>query len=138
MADRVRITNVTRHDIGLRNQTGIEYNIRPHAFITLGKDDAEYMIAIARELFDGGELRVNDEELANNLDLLKPNDPAPSDDDVIRKALSGKAAEVKKYLSAQTSPFVIDCICEVAKQMDLPASKMKLVQEAFPNKFIFE
>ena len=55
MGERVRITNETLHDVGLRNQNGIEYNIRPGTFIALPRDDAEYMVAIARRLFDTGE-----------------------------------------------------------------------------------
>ena len=34
MADRVRITNGSQHDVGLVSQSGIEYNIRPGTFIT--------------------------------------------------------------------------------------------------------
>ena len=140
MAERVRISNTSRHDVGLVTQSGIEYNIRPGAFIALSKDDAEYMVAIAPRLFATderpGELRIDNEELAKDLNIVAPGDPSPTDDIVIKKALSGTVNQLKKYVADVESPLLIDAICEMAKTMDLPQSKMRVIQDAFPHKFI--
>ena len=142
MADRVRITNTSTHDVGLVTQSNIEYNIRPGAFITLTKDDAEYMVAIAPKLFAtkerAGELRIDNEELAKDLNIAAPGDPSPADDAVVKKNLSGSANQIKKYVSEIEDPLLIDAICRMAKEMDLPLSKMRVVKEAFPQKFIDE
>lgn len=142
MADRVRITNTSTHDVGLVTQSNIEYNIRPGAFITLTKDDAEYMVAIAPKLFAtkerAGELRIDNEELAKDLNIAAPGDPSPADDTVVKKNLSGSANQIKKYVSEIEDPLLIDAICRMAKEMDLPLSKMRVVKEAFPQKFIDE
>ena len=140
MADRVRITNGSDHDVGLISQSGIEYNIRPGTFIALTREDAEYMVAIAPKLFatkeHAGELRLDDEDMAKDLNLVAPGEPSPVDDVVIKKALSGNMASLKKYVAGITEPYLIDTVCRMARAMDLPVSKMKVLQEAFPNKFI--
>lgn len=139
MADRVRITNTSIHDVGLVSQSGIEYNIRPGTFITLAKDDAEYMIALAPRLFATadhcGELRIDNEELARDLNLAAPGDPSPADDAVVRKALSGSVNQLKKYVSEAEEPLLIDAIVRMAEKIDLPQSKMRVIREAFPSKF---
>lgn len=140
MADRVRITNTSNHDVGLVSQTGIEYNIRPGTFITLARDDAEYMIAIAPKLFAtkerAGELRIDNEEMAKDLNIVAPGDPAPNDAVVIKKALGGSANAIKKYIADMEDPLLIDAVCRTAMEMDLPQSKMRVLKEAFPGKFI--
>ena len=140
MADRVRITNTSTHDVGLVSQSGIEYNIRPGTFITLAKDDAEYMIALAPKLFAAedrcGELRIDNEELAKDLNIAAPGDPSPADDAVVRKALGGTVAQLKKYVSEAEEPMLVDAICRMAEKMDLPQSKMRVIKEAFPHKFL--
>lgn len=140
MENRVRITNTSQHDVGLLSQSGVGYNIRPGTFITLSREDAEYMVAIAPKLFasaeHAGELRIDNEELAKDLNIAAPGDPTPADESVIRKALSGTANAVKKYVANIEDPYLIECIYQTAMKMDLPQSKMNVLKEAFPNKFI--
>ena len=140
MAERIRITTTSQHDVGLVNQSGIEYNIRPGAFISLSKEDAEYMVAIAPRLFASenraAELRLDNEDLAKDLNLVAPGDPTPADAMVIKKALGGTLNAVKKYVAGVEDPYLIEQIYQTAKEMDLPTSKMNVLKEAFPNKFI--
>ena len=136
MAERVRITNMAKHDIGLVNQTGIEYNIKAGMFITLGKDDAEYMVAIARKSFENGKLVLGDKELAADLGLTTPDELNPNSEEAVRKALGGNAKALKKYVEGIQEESLIEVIWEVANQMDLPASKMAVLKEAFPQKFV--
>ena len=140
MAERIRITNTSQHAVGLISQNNIEYNIRPGTFITLPKEDVEYMVAIAPKLFASAdraaELRLDNEEVAKDLNLVAPGDPTPADESVIRKALGGSVKSVEKYVDGIEDPYLIEAICQTAKAMDLPASKMSVLKEAFPNKFI--
>ena len=136
MAERVRITNMTKHDIGLVNQTGIEYNIKPGMFITLGRDDAEYMAALARRMFANGKLVLGDQQLAADLDLAKPDGLNPNSEEAVRKALAGTVKTLKKYVESIQENSLIEVIYEVAHQMDLPSSKMTILKEAFPQKFV--
>ena len=142
MADRVRITNTSQHDVGLINQNNVEYNIRPGAFITLTRDDAEYMVAIAPKLFAtadrAAELRIDDIELAKDLNIAAPGEATPGDEMVIKKALSGTAKSIEKYVSEITDPYQIEQIYQTAIKMDLSQSKMRVLKEAFPEKFVNE
>ena len=140
MADRVRIINESTHDVGLVNQSGIEYNIRPNTFISLTREDCEYMVAIAPKLFArenrGAELRIDNEELAKDLNIVAPGDPTPASESVIRKALGGSVNSIKKYVADIEDAYTIDAIVTTARKMDLPVSKMNVLKEAFPSKFI--
>ena len=142
MAERVRITNTSQHDVGLINQNNVEYNIRPGAFITLTRDDAEYMVAIAPKLFAtvdrAAELRIDDIELAKDLNIAAPGEATPGDEMVIRKVLGGTAKNIEKYVSEITDPYQIEQIYQTAIKMDLSQSKMKVLKEAFPEKFVNE
>ena len=135
MAERVRIYNEAKHDIGLINQTGIEYNIKPKMFISLGKDDAEYMVAIARNQFMSGKLRLDDADMTKDLGLLEPGTESPYSEIAVRKALSGTVKSLKKWLSDIEDVSIAEVIYQVANEMDLPVSKMNALKEAFPNKF---
>lgn len=138
--DRVRITNTSQHDVGLVNQNGVEYNIRPGTFIALTKDDVEYMVAIAPKLFASAEraaeLRIDNEELAKDMNIAAPGDPTPADESVIRKALGGNLTQLRKYVSNIEDPYLIEAIYQTALKMDLPQSKMNILREVFPQKFI--
>lgn len=140
MAERIRITNTSQHAVGLISQSNIEYNIRPGTFITLPKEDVEYMVAIAPKLFASAEraaeLRLDNEEIAKDLNLVAPGDPTPADESVIRKALGGSVKAIEKYVDGIDDPYLIEAICQTAKEMDLPQSKMRVLKEAFPRKFI--
>ena len=135
MAERVRITNESVHDCGVKLQNGIEYNIRPGAFITLTKEDVEYLVSIAHEEFNTGELRIGDKETAEDLNVLKPGDAAPISEDEIRKALNGRVSAIRDYLEGIDNDYVKQAIIHVAHEMDLPTSKMKLLKEFFPKQF---
>ena len=64
MAERVKIYNDTKFDIGLRDTRGIEFNIRPHAFALFEKQEVEYFVTVARKLFEAPRrLRIDDQDL---------------------------------------------------------------------------
>lgn len=98
------------------------------------------MVAIAPKLFatktHAGELRMDDEETAKDLNLVAPGEPSPADDAVIKKALAGNMGSFRKYVAELNEPYLIDAVCQMARTMDLPMSKMKVLQDAFPTKFI--
>lgn len=133
--ERVRITNETRYNIGLVSQSKIEYNIRPHAFITLNRDDAEYMIARVPSLFQEGKLRVDNEELAQDMGIIAPGDVSPWSEDAVRKILSGKVAAISEWAKNITDNSIAEVVYDVAMQMDLSASKMRVLKEVWPEKF---
>lgn len=138
MNDRVRVNNVTPYAIGLKSQTGVEYNIRPHAFVTMHRDDVEYNMAIAPSLFRSpARLIVDDNEL-NEIMGVAPEAEVSCDKETIDKILKSSAAKIEAWLNENNQPHVIETVYAVAKTMDLPASKTKVLQKFMPNRDITE
>lgn len=42
--------------------------------------------------------------------------------------------QVKAWLDGIREPYLLDAICDVATEMDLPASKLQLLKERMPNR----
>lgn len=138
MNDRVRVNNVTPYAIGLKGQNGIEYNIRPHAFVTMHRDDVEYNMAIAPKLFASPvQLVVEDQDL-NAIMGVDPTTEVSCDKGEIEKMLKSSANKIEAWMNENNYPHVIETVFEVAKEMDLPASKSKVLQKFMPNRNIVE
>ena len=56
------------------------------------------------------------------------------DDEEIRKNLSQRVSQVKAWLDGIEEAYLLDAICDVAAGMDLPASKLQLLQEKLPER----
>ena len=56
------------------------------------------------------------------------------DAEAIRKKLSLRNPQVKAWLDDIKEPYLLDAIFDVAMTMDLPASKLQLLQERMPEK----
>lgn len=52
----------------------------------------------------------------------------------IRKHLSGSASKLKAWLEGITEPYLLEEIVAVALTMDLPASKLQVLQDRCPGK----
>lgn len=138
MNERVRVNNVTPYAIGLKSQTGIEYNIRPRAFVVMHRDDVEYNMAIAPGLFRSpAKLIVEDQELSEIMGIV-PVEETSCDKETIDKILKSSAAKIEAWLNENNYPHVIETLLDAAKDMDLPASKIKVLQKFAPNRDIVE
>ena len=69
--------------------------------------------------------------------LGRPNPNALKTEDVI-KALSGKMPDLKNFLSNISERHAFEKVVTTAKTLDLPLSKLKLVEEATGIKVIDE
>lgn len=56
------------------------------------------------------------------------------DAEAIRKKLNQRLPQVKAWLDGISEPYLLDAICDVAAEMDLPASKLQLLQERAPGR----
>ena len=54
--------------------------------------------------------------------------------DEIRKKLSLRPAQMKTWLDGIQEDYLLDAICDVATDMDLPASKLQLLQDRLPER----
>lgn len=133
MTDKVRVRNVSTYDIGLRAINGIEYNIKAGLFIPMNRDDVEYNMALAPKLFEAPpQLVVQDEELNNIMGVDVASEIC--DKTVAEKYLKGAANKLRAWLTENNKPNVLEVVFKTAEGMDLPASKIKVLQEFMPNR----
>lgn len=133
--DKTRVYNQRKYSIGLVLQNGLEYTIKPGSFALLTCDEIEYLASIAPALFEGEkQLRLEDRALATQLGFVECAQAESLDAEAIRKHLSQRAPQVKAWLDGVREPYLLDAICDVAAEMDLPASKLQLLKERMPNR----
>lgn len=56
------------------------------------------------------------------------------DAETIQKKLRFRVCQLKTWLDGISEPYLLDAIYDVAMTMDLPASKLQLLQERMPDK----
>ena len=133
--EKIRVYNPRKYAIGVILQNGAERSILPGSFALLTKDDIEYLASIAPALFEGEkQLRLDDRNLAVDLGFIESVDQPVLDDEEIRKNLGQRTSAVKAWLEGIHEAYLLDVICDVAAQMDLPASKLQLLQERMPER----
>lgn len=134
MTDKVRVVNQTRYGIGFKLPNGVERNIVAGTFAILSRDDVEYLMSIAPKLFEAPcQLLVQDDELLQDFGVADKVEDVKIDREEIGRKLAGNAKSLKTWLDTVTEPFVLDIIREIASKMDLPASKLKILEEKLPS-----
>ena len=135
-----RVYNQCNYDIGVTLPSGQKPSIRKGSFQPLTVNDILYIESIAkkRRPFSSGELaiisedgkRLTLEEVGGFTDTytVKHYDKAE-----IMANLKKSAKAVEAWLKEIEDPAELHAILEVADEMDLAASKMKILQEKMPG-----
>lgn len=133
--DKIKVYNARKYAVGLVLQNGAERVILPGSFALLTRDDIEYAGAIAPQLFVGEkQLYLEDRELAAQLGFIDDSTTPTMDAEAIKKKLGLRPAQVKAWLDTVQEGYLLDAICDVAATMDLPASKLQLLQDRLPER----
>ena len=133
--EKTRVCNPHKFPIGVTLQNGMERAILPRSFALLTRDDIEYIASMAPKLFEDGKLlRLEDRNLAVELGFIESVESPVLDEEEIRKRMNQRVAQVKTWLDGIHEAYLLDAICDVAAQMDLPASKLQLLQERMPSR----
>ena len=133
--DKIKVYNARKYAVGLVLQNGAERVILPSSFALLTRDDIEYAGAIAPQLFVGEkQLYLEDRELAAQLGFIDDSTTPTMDAEAIKKKLGLRPAQVKAWLDTVQEGYLLDAICDVAATMDLPASKLQLLQDRLPER----
>lgn len=137
---RVRVVNKCNCDIGITLASGQQAAVRQGSFLKIPVDDILFIESTAREVKpfsskwlvpmtdDGRELTL--EELGGYTD---PNAQKHLDLSEITSFLKKPAKAVETWLSNIDDPIELHAIAEAAETMDLPASKLKILQAKIPN-----
>lgn len=137
---KFRVYNRCSHDIGVTMSNGIlSANIKPGSFVMLSVNDILYIESICnRKKFFSRKMLVPVDEQGHELSLeqlggFTDESAEPHrDTDEIMEMLNKPFASFKSWISKIDDPVELHEIWEVGKIMDLPASKLKLLQSKMP------
>lgn len=141
---KLRVYNRCKYDIGVNLMSGQQANIIAGSFIKISVDDILYIESTSkRKVFSAKMLVAVDENDKDvSLDELGGfNDayatPHLSDEEIIEK-LNKSAKSISAWLQEIEEPEELHAIFEVAKSLDLQASKLKVIQQKMPTKDVLE
>lgn len=137
MSDKIRVQNPHKFNVGIITpEKPYGHNIVPGAFALCTQDEVDYLMATS-ELFQNGTLRVQGEkkkEIEEQLGVDVENNANFMGDEDIKAKLGGSVSQLKKWLDADDiQPYVLERICEIAKEMNLGLNKIRILQEKIPN-----
>lgn len=140
MDTKYRVWNRAKFNIGVKLMNGFEYNIIPGSFIVMTADDILHIETRYPSLaLFGKKLLVPTDEKGEPLDLTQIGMPPAAEDahqtdDEIIAMLKGSVKKMETWVSEITDPAELHAIYEVAKDVDLPASKIKILKKYMPDK----
>lgn len=140
-----RVYNRTNYDIGVTLTSGLKPVIRNGSFLPLSVNDILYIesTALRSKPFSSKILVIendNNEELSLE-DIGGFSDPYAKkhfDADEIAANLEKSAKSIAAWLKDIEDPIELDAIRDMAEKMDLPGSKLKLIQAKVPNRNLLE
>lgn len=140
-----RVENRCNYDIGVTLTTGQAPNIRRGSFLPLSVNEILFIESNARRRrpFSSGELvAVTDDGKDLTLSELGGYEDTYStkhySNDEITANLKKSAKQVAEWLKDIEDPVELHAICEVAKAMDLPSSKLRILKEKCPATDLLE
>lgn len=142
---RYRVKNACRYDIGVKLANGASMLIAAGSFQLMTADDIAYVESIcAVNKFFAKRMLIPYDSQGNEVSLEEMgmfvgDDVTPHlDDAVIEAALKQSAKKIEAWLANINDPAELDAIVSVAKTMDLPASKLKIITAKMPNNDILD
>lgn len=135
-----RVENRCNYDIGVTLTSGQRPNIRKGSFLPLSVNDILYIESIAkrRRPFSSGELvAVSDDGKEMTLEELGGYKDTYTmkhfSEEEITANLKKSAKQIETWLAAIEDPVELHAIREVGEKMDLPSSKLRVLQEKLPD-----
>ena len=144
---RVRVYNRCNHDIGVYVNNGQQsINIKAgNAPVSLTVNDVLYIDGICnrKKFFSSGMLSIESNEgvpltLEDIGGFTDMSTEVHYDHDEILANLKKPLNAFKSWLANIEDPVEIHAVWEIGKELDLPASKLKLLQSKMPNKDLLE
>ena len=142
---RVRVYNKCHYDIGVNLINGIGINIRTGSFQIMTVDDVLFIESICGERkFFSQKMLVAVDNQGKEIPFeeiglyVEDKTNVHLQDDEIKAELKKSAKNIGEWLDTITDVTELHSIYLIAKKIDLPASKIKILKEKIPNKEWFE
>lgn len=136
----VRIYNPQKFTVGIVTQDKpLGIAIKPGSFAIISEDDVSYIASVS-SIFRRGVLRLDEDnnDLLMGIGINVAKEVNYCDEEDIRKKLSGTAKALGEWLDNIHEDYILDKIFDVAKEMNLPASKIKVLSAKMPNRDFLE
>lgn len=137
---RYKVVNRCKYDIGITLPSLQNIVIKAGSFQLLTADDIMYAESVCRKTkYFSKKMLVpydsqNKEVPFENLGGFIEEDEAPHmGDDEIKTLLKQSNKKIETVIEKIEDPSELFAIAEVAKTMDLPASKLKIIMDKVPN-----
>ena len=138
--NKVKVFNRGKSDYGFVSiSSGFDINIKPGSFAMLTEDDIAYLESICaynKKPFATKRLEIetsHKDEIEESLGIVKAKEGLVESDDEIIKKLKGSTSSMQKWIDTVKDPVLLYNIIELAKPLDLPASKTRILQEVVPG-----
>lgn len=139
METRVKVWNPNKFNVGVTLFDGRTLNIVAGSFNMLTRNDILY-VSTTSTLFKRGLLRVEEEAkpVLDELGIVEENNAGFMSEEEMKKKLNMSAAKLASWMEEITDEVVLDRIAQLAKSIDLPTSKMRVVEEKVPKAFMVD
>lgn len=142
MTKTYRVYNKCKYDIGVQLVNNQTVCITPNSFRLLTADDILYIESICStvKVFSQKYLVIIDPDNGQEISLqevggyTEEDRPVHMNDDEIIAQLKQPAKKLEAWIATVDDAAELHGIYEVAKTMDLPASKLKLLTQYMPDK----
>lgn len=125
---KYRIDNKNKYDFGIVFPDGIRsQNVKAGSFALLTEDEIYYLHSISRA-FTGKHLTVKEPHILENLGLVDESSKSLTDEEILN-ILKGNPMSMKKRLSEITEENQKYRVYVLAKDLDLPKSKLQFIEE---------
>lgn len=141
MEESYRVYNRCKHDIGVVQMNGLQSNIKAGSFKMMSAMDIQYIESICNDTkFFASKMLVAVDKDGKDVDFEKIGIYVDEDtqvhmnDDEITAQLRKSVKQIEAGLQHIEDPAELHAIYMVAKNMDLPASKLKILKAKIPAK----
>lgn len=141
---KFRVFNRCKYDIGVNLMSGQQPNIKAGSFIMLSVNDILYIESTSKRKIFSAKMLVAVDDNGKDIELEElggypdPYSPPHLNDEEIVDRLNKSAKAIAAWLNDIEEPEELHAVFEVAKTMDLPASKLKVIQAKMPSKDVLE
>lgn len=142
---RYRVKNMCRYNIGVKLTSGLGIMIAAGSFQLMTADDIAYVESICTvNKFFSKRMLVPYDANGNEVSLeslglyISEEETKHLDDSTIAAMLKQSPKKIEAWLNEVDDPAELDAISNVAKSMDLTASKLKVINAKMPNNDILD